>query len=124
MSILIWIGIPSLVIILGIVAILCDKLYGWRATFIAVGSIVLIIITLSWAITYTTMLGDIKEFEAIRSTVAFARADVNISEYENVTLTVRIIKANTWLAKNQYWANMAALDIFYPDKISELDLIK
>ena len=124
MSILIWIGIPSLAIIIGIIAVLCDKLYGWRATFIAAGSIVLFIIILVWAITYTTTLGDIKEFEAIRSTVAFARADVNISKYENVTLTVRIIKANTWLAKNQYWANMAALDIFYPDKISELDLIK
>ena len=124
MSILIWIGIPSLAIILGIVAILCNKWDGWRTMLIAVGSIVLVVIILVWAITYTTTLGDIKEFEAIRSTVAFARADVNISKYENVTLTVRIIKANTWLAKNQYWANMAALDIFYPDKISELDLIK
>jgi len=88
----------------------------------------LIVVGIAWPTNYITKISEIVEFKAIKSTIEVARIEDTLRpkglEYERVALTLRVIEANKWLARNQYWANRYLFDIFYPDEISDLKPIK
>lgn len=123
MDILVWIVLPIVLIIGGI--IVDNKTHSaWPVIGIIVGGFTLLIITICWPTVYVDTISDIKEFKATQETIVFARANTSISEYEKAALTHKIIDANKWLARTQYWANMSIFDMFYPDEVNELKPIR
>ena len=123
MDILVWIVLPIVLLVSGLV--LCKKTaYDWPAAGVVVGGFTLLMIIIIWPIVYVDTISDIKEFKATQETIVFARANTSISEYEKAALTHKIIDANKWLARTQYWANMSIFDMFYPDEVNELKPIR
>lgn len=129
MSMLFWMGIPVLLLAVGIaVEVYLHKSNPATVSTILIGVFLLIVVCIAWPTGYTSKISQIVEFESIIETIKSVRNEdasrPERSEYERAAIVLRIIKANKWLARNQYWANKAIFDIFYPDRINDLEPIE
>lgn len=66
--------------------------------------------------------GQIVEYQAIKTSIEDARQG-NISEIERAALATKIITTNQWVASSQYW-NKTIFDIYIPDEVEQLELLK
>jgi hypothetical protein len=64
--------------------------------------------------------GDIEKYKDVVQSVEEARKNESI---ENAALQTVIIETNKWLAGAKYW-NTHHFDIYYPDKVMDLERIK
>jgi len=62
----------------------------------------------------------ILEFKVARASIETARKSSTI---ENAAMQLKIIDENQWLTRKKYWNN-TVFDIWIPDEIEKLDLIK
>ena len=76
-----------------------------------------------WPVTYYCALADIEGYRALQQTVDASR-QAGVSEFERITLTTRIIEANEAIAKAQYWNETFIFDLYWPDEIMAVELIK
>src|SRR4051812_5676633 len=83
---------------------------------------VIINLIVLWA-DHSKTRSDIREFEAAKSTIIEQRK-IQSTEYERVKLTEIIIDHNTWLAKEQYWAQSLWLNWYYDKSILKVVPIK
>lgn len=63
----------------------------------------------------------IEEFNEIKETVKRARINDNL---ESAAIQHKIIDANKWLKREQYYANHWLFSIYYPSEINELEVIE
>jgi len=66
------------------------------------------------------MRGEIVRFREAAASIERARSG---SWGERAALQHKIIEANQWLAERQYW-NRVLLDLWIPDEVDDLEMIK
>jgi hypothetical protein len=77
---------------------------------------------LVWPLNYYGTKEEIAEYHAIKATMQEARRG-NTSEIERAALTNKIIETNQWVVNAQYW-NKTIFDIYIPDEVEQLELLK
>ena len=95
--------------------------YSIGGPYLAVISGMVLTICLIFLVTNPIMVNaNIEEYKSIKNTIQIDRGNDNI---ENAALKMKIIDANRWLAKTQYY-NTTMLGLWIPDEIEELEFIK
>ena len=112
------------ILILGIVLFLCTNQYSVYNTISAVaiiyGAVSCLIIGISLPFNHLDINSEIQEFKSVKASITEARSKLDI---ESAAIYVKIIDANKWLTKKQYW-NSTVFDLWIPDEVDELKLIK
>lgn len=93
---------------------------------LAVSGLALFIVALSVPSERLEIQGKITEFKSIEASVSLARGQGRASSerlIENAALQQKIVEANAWLARKQYW-NQTLFDIWIPDKVDQLKPIE
>ena len=93
------------------------------ALMVGTSVLFLFISLIIWPIHYYDVHAKIAEYHALKETVNQSRQD-DISEFERVTLTNRIIENNTALARLKYWNETFMFDMYIPDEIMQLEPIR
>lgn len=120
--------ICGLCMLLSILWFVFDRKYDWGTD---IGSTVVmglmglwfIVNTIFLAVSPTSTISDIKQFEAVKITITQQRKN-NLTEYERATLTQKIVEKNQWLAKEQFWAENIWLNWFYDKRILSIKPIE
>ena len=71
---------------------------------------------------YYNTIADIQEYKAFKETVEEARK-TNISEIERAAILQDIAKWNQYTANAKYW-NKSIFDIYIPDEVENLEMLK
>lgn len=125
-----WLIIPAIVLVISVVAfILNDKLdidsEAIDVASIVMGAIAVIILVVAMTLIPATRYEDrmkMASIESMRTTIKDQRA-ADISPLERVELTKEILAMNKWIAETKY-ANNTSQDIFHPDEVDNVQLIK
>lgn len=120
MDLILILGIPMVLIILGLILIYTDHDSGIIPSLL--GGTILIAAILLLPIRYYNVKAEISEFLSVQETMNQCRSN-NISVIERAAIQIRVIDMNKWLAKNQYW-NESIFDIYIPDEVMKLEPIK
>lgn len=93
--------------------------YGsfWNELAGVVGGVVLFSATLVLPISHAVIRSEIITFHSTRATLEAART--GSTPLELAAITSRVVEANAWLARQQYW-NGTLFDIWIPDEVDEL----
>jgi len=120
--VLIWLVLLGLVI-LGV--IMLGRSYhpgiGW-VILTAISGCTLFFALVAFPVSHSGARDLIIKYHAVKETINQSR-QAEISDIERATLTNTIIAINTEIANYQYW-NKTLFDIYIPDKIMELELLK
>lgn len=68
--------------------------------------------------------GKIAEFHAIEQTLSVARNNPDISQLELAAIQTEVVKANTWLANNQYYRRNKLTSWFVSGDVMKLEPIR
>ena len=125
-----WLIIPAVILVISVVAfILNDKLdidsEAIDVASIVMGAIAVIILVVAMTLIPATRYEDrmkMASIESMRTTIKDQRA-ADISPLERVELTKEILAMNKWIAETKY-ANNTSQDIFHPDEVDNVQLIK
>jgi len=117
-----------ILLILGILFIISSILLAktnsrfelWLATTLATG-LFFCLALIFLPISYFTIKSEIQEYKTFVKLVENARPRNN--KYEMITVQLKIIDMDTWLANRQYWNN-TIFDIYIPDEIMQLKPIE
>ena len=88
---------------------------------LAIGVILLIVALIAIPLRRISVMAGIERYKALQETLDNAREYGN--EYEKATVVNSIIGMNKDIREKQYW-NKTIFDIFIPDEIDKLELIK
>ena len=125
-SYLIWLDIPVLAIIVGIIWNRIQRIWTPGNTVSSevctvFGVVLLISMMFLWFVFYTFNLSRVQAFYAVRTMCE----DKSIMlQHERYALALKATGQNVWLAKAQYWARFRVLGMFYPDEIKKLRPIR
>lgn len=119
LSFMIWVGIPLVLFIVGLVLACNGEILGLIVAvvfgfmlFLAVPSI-----PISRCIAYDNMA----QFTATKQ---FCQDKSAMSETERYAIAIKAVEFNAWLISSQYWAKKPAFKIFWPSEILELTEIR
>ena len=68
--------------------------------------------------------GHVREFRAVQQTLTVARENTVISPIELAAIQAEVVKANTWLASTQFYAENLWTNWFVPASVLDLKPIK
>jgi len=117
--VLIWLALLCLTI-LGFV-MSEDFDVGWFV-LAAISGCVLFIALVAFPVVHIEARSFIVKYHAVKETINQSR-QAEISDIERAALTNTIIAINAEIADCQYW-NKTIFDIYIPDKVMELELLK
>ena len=85
---------------------------------------VVVIYCLLWPLGYASSKANVKRYYALKETIAEARINKQISEFELAALQHKIIENNTNLAGIQYWNSLSITDLWITDEVDKLKPLK
>lgn len=115
--------ISALLLIAGIICLNKNDMSLTGTLLITIGGFGLAVALITLPVINSSVKSEIREYYAIQSTVEVARNSESISDIERAALTTKIIEANQWVVTQQYW-NGTIFDIWIPDEVMELELLK
>lgn len=96
------------------------EIFGFGITVIGGTGLLILLIILT--VNHATANNVINNYNTVKNTIAEARDNSN-SVFERSALTTEILQINRSIASDKYY-NEGILDIFIPDKVAELELLK
>lgn len=118
LMVLIWLALLGLTI-LGYKRL--DGSFGWCLISAASG-VFLFFALVMWPVSYYGTKSGIVQYHALVETIEQSRQS-EISDIERAALTIKIFEANMQIASCQYW-NKTIFDIYIPDEVMELKMLK
>ena len=96
----------------------------WDRDLVGLGAmtswVFLVIALLVLGTVRVSVSAEIAEYHAVKDSIQNAR---NGSDWEKAAMAHKIIETNKWLAENK-WYNQSIFDVFIPDEIDTLELLK
>jgi len=124
-SLLIWIGFPVILIIVGFWGI---KKFGWHdvrqelfVAIITVGIIYLVIILMCIPVYKIRSIAACQKFKVTKE---FCETKMYMTESERYALALKAVEQNQWLSTVQYWRKNPIFSIFWTAEIDTLQMIK
>ena len=96
---------------------------GWGLLALLFG-VIMVGALVAWPISVATENANIARFHSLEQTLADARANTEVSEYEIAAIMTTVAEMNKDLATKQYWARLKLSNWFYPKELLTLEPIK
>ena len=117
-----------MLILIGLVVLLIGCIIGtykisnnFEFGIVLFGFLVVVFLII-WPTTYYSNYTRIEQFKTTKTVIEDARNNPN-SGIEIAALTIKIVEKNEWLVSMKYWNN-TTLDMFIPNEIEKLELLK
>ena len=94
---------------------------GFIGAAITIFVLIMTLIAVPWV--YFDNLSYMQDFKALKDTVQSQRL-TELSQWERLGLTQKIIEANQWLQRKRFWNQYKLIDPLIPPEVDELEFIK